>query len=117
MAVYTFIQDNTDDITVSVLKQYCRIDNDDYDVSLGFMLDGIKSQADAYCQSNFVDEGGVVPAQVKLWILKAALALYERPNMHSTREDVWEQGANYTEFDWDKYIEDLKGYRREPGFA
>ena len=116
MAVYTFIQDNSV-VTVDRLKKYCRIDNDDYDIPLSFMLRGVKGQADAYCQSNFVDEGGVVPAQVELWILKAALALYERPNMHSTREDVWEQGANYTEFDWDKYIEDLKGYRREPGFA
>jgi hypothetical protein len=117
MAVYTFIQDNTDDITVEVVKSYCRIDNDDYDTALGFMLDGVKAQADAYCQSNFTDEGGVVPALVKLWILKACLAIYERPNMHSIREDVWESGSGYWEFEWDKYIEDLKPFRREPGFA
>lgn len=117
MAVYTFIQDNTDDIDVEVVKAHLRIDNDKYDTSLQIMLDGIKSQADAYCQNNFEDWGDAVPPQVKWWILKACLAVYERPNMFSIRQDIWEQGADYFQFIWDEYIEDLKPYRQEPGFA
>lgn len=118
MAASTFIQDNTEDVDVEAVKAHLRIDNDKYDLSLGFMLAGIKGQADAYCNNpDFADWGGVVPAQVRWWILKACLAIYERPNMHSIRQDIWEQGADYFEFIWDDYIEDLKPYRIEPGFA
>lgn len=116
MAIYTFIRDNST-VTVDRLKQFCRIDNDAFDVPLRYILNGVKGKADAYCQSNFTEYGDEVPDEVELWILKACLAEYERPNMHSTRQDIWEQGADYWEFEWDKYIEDLKSFRREPGFA
>lgn len=118
MAVSTFIQDNTDDIDLAAVKTHLRIDNDRYDPSLTVMLAGIKGQADAYCNDpTFSDYGGVVPAQIKWWVLKACLAVYERPNMFSIRQDIWEQGADYYQFVWDEYIEDLKPYRIEPGFA
>ncbi len=119
MAIYTKIQDEST-VLLSHVKQFCRIDNDAYDVPLQLILDGVKSEADAYCQNNFTDYDGVIPAQVELWILKACLLQYERPSMLTTREDVWEQGAVYSRQDKDirdYYIEDLKPYRREPGFG
>lgn len=116
MAVYTFIQENST-VTVKDVKAYCRIDNDAYDTALKFILAGVKQQADSYCNNNFTLYGGEVPAQVELWILRACATIYERPNFISTRQDVWEQGSDYWEFEWDKYIEDLKPYREEPGFA
>lgn len=120
MAVYTFIQDNST-IDVDKVKKFCRIDNDDWDDILQIILDAVKGQADAYCQSNFteyqtVTDGTVVPRQIELWILKACLAVYKRPNILEIRNDIQDEGAEYFRFDWDQYIEDLKPYRREPGF-
>lgn len=118
MAIYTKIQDDST-INLAAVKAFCRIDNDAFDVPLQLILDGVKCQADAYCQNNFTEYGGVVPPQVERWILKACLLDYERPNMAQTREDIWESGSNYYRTDpdfWDYYIEDLKPYRREPGF-
>lgn len=117
MAVFSYIQDNTDDVDVAAIKAYCRIDNDKFNVALEFILAGVKGRADDYCNSNFEDYGGVVPAAVKLWILQACDALYQRPNMHSIRQDIWEQGADYWEYDRAVQVEGLWIYRNEPGFG
>jgi len=118
MAAITFIQDNTTDIDLAAVKAYCRIDNDKFDIPLGFIIAGVKGRADEYCNNpDFADWGGVVPPAVKLWILQAIDAIYQRPNMHSIRQDIWEQGSDYWEYDRTTQVEGLWTYRLEPGFG
>ena len=115
MAKPNHIQENST-INVTKLRSFLRIDNDAYDVALKMILAGVKAQADIYCNSDFREYNGDVPADVELWILQACQLVYDRPNNTVSRQDVFEDGTTYFDFDLEEYLLLLSSHRKEPGF-
>lgn len=115
MAKPNHIQENST-INLNRVKSFLRIDNDAYDEALKLILKGVKAQADTYCNSDFYEFDGDIPADVELWILQACQLIYDRPNNTVTRQDVFEDGTTYFDFNLDQFLLLLSSHRKEPGF-
>ena len=98
------------DISLETVKAYLFIDNNHEDTVLEILRQSAITEAETYCNNDFVDVP--IPYPIKTWVLRRIARMYEQRAEGKKSEQI----SGLTSTTWgDNELNELHPYRINPG--